>query len=88
MQNLNSRRFTLKALTAAVALTGLSALPSHAQTGGTIIHELSHFNVIAGTDDFAYGHTAAKQLALSNPAQARLNADSHEYFAENTPSLP
>jgi peptidyl-Lys metalloendopeptidase len=56
--------------------------------GGTIVHELSHFNVIAGTDDFAYGQTAAKNLALTNPAQARLNADSHEYFAENTPSLP
>ena len=56
--------------------------------GGTIVHELSHFNVIAGTDDFAYGQTAAKQLAISNPAQARLNADSHEYFAENTPLLP
>lgn len=56
--------------------------------GGTIIHELSHFNVVAGTDDFAYGQTAAKQLALTNPAQARANADSHEYFAENTPTLP
>jgi peptidyl-Lys metalloendopeptidase len=56
--------------------------------GGTIVHELSHFNVIAGTDDYAYGQTAAKNLAISNPAQARLNADSHEYFAENTPSLP
>lgn len=56
--------------------------------GGTIVHELSHFNVVAGTDDFAYGQTAAKNLAISNPAQARLNADSHEYFAENTPSLP
>jgi peptidyl-Lys metalloendopeptidase len=55
--------------------------------GGTIIHELSHFNVIAGTDDYAYGQTAAKQLAISNPAQARYNADSHEYFAENTPAL-
>lgn len=54
--------------------------------GGTIVHELSHFNVIAGTDDLAYGQTAAKQLALSNPAQARMNADSHEYFAENTPA--
>ncbi len=54
--------------------------------GGTIIHELSHFNVVAGTDDLAYGQTAAKQLALSNPAQARMNADSHEYFAENTPA--
>lgn len=56
--------------------------------GGTIVHELSHFNVIAGTDDYAYGQTAAKNLAISNPAQARFNADSHEYFAENTPSLP
>ncbi len=56
--------------------------------GGTIVHELSHFNVIAGTDDFAYGQTAAKQLALTNPAQARMNADSHEYFAENTPAQP
>ena len=56
--------------------------------GGTIVHELSHFNVIAATNDYAYGHTAAKQLAISNPTQARMNADSHEYFAENTPLLP
>ena len=44
--------------------------------------------MIAGTDDYAYGQTAAKQLAISNAAQARFNADSHEYFAENTPNLP
>jgi peptidyl-Lys metalloendopeptidase len=56
--------------------------------GGTIVHELSHFTVIAGTNDYAYGQTLAKQLAINNPAQARFNADSHEYFAENTPSLP
>ncbi len=56
--------------------------------GGTIIHELSHFNVVAGTDDFAYGQTAAKALAISDPAKARFNADSHEYFAENTPGQP
>ena len=56
--------------------------------GGTLIHELSHFNVIAATDDFAYGQTAAKALAISNPQQARDNADSHEYFSENTPVLP
>ena len=56
--------------------------------GGTLIHELSHFTVIAGTDDFAYGQTAAKQLAITDPAKARFNADSHEYFAENTPSTP
>jgi peptidyl-Lys metalloendopeptidase len=55
--------------------------------GGTLIHELSHFNVIAGTDDYAYGQSAAKSLAISNPTQARNNADSHEYFSENTPAL-
>lgn len=55
---------------------------------GTIVHELSHFNVVAGTDDWAYGQSACKSLATSNPSRATDNADSHEYFAENTPSLP
>lgn len=55
---------------------------------GTIVHELSHFNVVAGTDDIVYGQSGAKSLALSNPSQAIQNADSHEYFAENTPALP
>ncbi|ACA85799.1 M35 family metallo-endopeptidase [Shewanella woodyi] len=55
--------------------------------GGTIIHEMSHFNVVAGTDDIVYGQSGAKALAISDPAQAIQNADSHEYFAENTPNL-
>jgi peptidyl-Lys metalloendopeptidase len=55
---------------------------------GTLVHETSHFTVVAGTQDYAYGQSAAKSLALSNPAQAIMNADSHEYFAENTPALP
>ncbi|KAG9104227.1 hypothetical protein FRC06_004444, partial [Ceratobasidium sp. 370] len=54
---------------------------------GTIIHEATHFTKIAGTDDYAYGHKGAKALAKSNPAQAVMNADSHEYFAENTPRI-
>lgn len=53
--------------------------------GGTIIHELSHFNVVAGTDDIVYGQSGAKNLADRNPKRAIKNADSHEYFAENTP---
>ncbi len=53
---------------------------------GTIIHELSHFDVLANTDDVAYGQTAAKSLATSNPTKALKNADSHEYFSENTPA--
>lgn len=56
--------------------------------GGTIVHETSHFTVVAGTDDVAYGQTAAKSLAITDPAKAIQNADSHEYFAENTPAQP
>ena len=56
--------------------------------GGTLIHEMSHFNVVAGTDDWAYGQTEAAALAASDPAKALDNADNHEYFAENTPALP
>lgn len=53
---------------------------------GTLVHETSHFNVVAGTDDWAYGQTAAHNLATSNPTKAVDNADNHEYFAENTPA--
>jgi peptidyl-Lys metalloendopeptidase len=55
---------------------------------GTLIHEMSHFTVVAGTDDWAYGQTNAKSLAISDPNKAIDNADSHEYFAENTPAQP
>lgn len=53
---------------------------------GTLIHEMSHFNAVAGTDDHAYGQSAAKSLATSNPDLALDNADNHEYFSENTPA--
>jgi len=52
---------------------------------GTLIHEMSHFDVVAGTDDVVYGQAGAKKLALRQPTKAVKNADSHEYFAENTP---
>jgi len=53
---------------------------------GTLIHEMSHFTVVADTDDHAYGQGLAQSLAISNPTLAIDNADSHEYFAENTPA--
>jgi peptidyl-Lys metalloendopeptidase len=53
---------------------------------GTIVHETSHFTVVAATNDFAYGQSAAKALAINDPNKAAGNADSHEYFAENTPN--
>ncbi len=52
---------------------------------GTLVHEVSHFNVVAGTDDHAYGQGDASNLANTNPTLAVDNADNHEYFAENTP---
>jgi peptidyl-Lys metalloendopeptidase len=52
---------------------------------GTLVHETSHFTVVAGTNDNAYGQTACKKLATKNPNKAVDNADSHEYFAENNP---
>lgn len=53
---------------------------------GTIVHELSHFNAVAGTDDLGYGQSNARNLASTDPLKALNNADNHEYFAENTPS--
>ena len=52
---------------------------------GTLIHEMSHFDVVAATDDFVYGQSGAKNLAITDPNKAVNNADNHEYFAENTP---
>jgi peptidyl-Lys metalloendopeptidase len=55
--------------------------------GGTLVHEMSHFNVVASTDDWVYGQSGAANLAITDPAKAIDNADSHEYFGENTPAL-
>ena len=55
---------------------------------GTLIHEMSHFTVVAGTDDWVYGQGGAQNLAITDPDKAIDNADSHEYFAENTPYQP
>jgi len=55
---------------------------------GTIVHEVSHFLDVAGTGDYAYGHLMAQDLAKATPEYAVTNADSYEYFAENTPFLP
>jgi peptidyl-Lys metalloendopeptidase len=49
---------------------------------GTLVHENSHFTVVAGTQDYAYGTSACQNLANTNPTRAVANADSHEYFAE------
>ena len=55
---------------------------------GTVVHEASHFNDIAATDDWVYGQAGARSLASTNPARAVDNADNHEYFCEQFPTAP
>lgn len=55
--------------------------------GGTLLHEMSHFDIVAGTDDHVYGQQGAAELARTAPQRAINNADSHEYFGENAPPL-
>ena len=64
----------------AAAVTGTDS------RGGTLLHELSHFDVVAATDDHVYGQAGAAELARTAPERAINNADSHEYFGENTPA--
>jgi peptidyl-Lys metalloendopeptidase len=49
---------------------------------GTLIHETSHFDIVAGNDDYVYGQSSCKKLASRDPNRAVFNADSYEYFAE------
>jgi peptidyl-Lys metalloendopeptidase len=55
--------------------------------GGTMLHEMSHFDIVAGTDDHIYGQQGAAEMARTAPQRAINNADSHEYFGENAPPL-
>lgn len=66
----------------------LAPLAGTDSQGGTLIHEMSHFNVVASTDDYVYGQAGARNLAITNPDEAIMNADNHEYFAENNPFRP
>jgi len=60
-----------------------SSSTGYDSTGGTIIHELAHFKVVAGTDDHEYGQTSTKKLAKNSPSKAIANSDNLQYFAES-----
>lgn len=64
------------------AATGSHQFNSQA---GTITHETSHFNNVAGTDDIQYGVAPCKRMANDNPNNCVKNADSHEFFQEMNP---
>jgi hypothetical protein len=46
-----------------------------------IVHEMSHFRTLCGTQDYTYGTASCLSLARSNPSQASHNADNVCYFA-------
>jgi len=48
----------------------------------TIVHEMSHFDTLGGTDDYAYGKSACLNLAKTSPTKASHNADNVCYFAD------
>jgi peptidyl-Lys metalloendopeptidase len=52
---------------------------------GTLIHEMSHFNNVAGTRDVTYGISNCRTLARNNPAQAITNADNYCFYTDSCP---
>ncbi|CAE6511817.1 unnamed protein product [Rhizoctonia solani] len=54
---------------------------------GTLVHEQSHFDANGGTQDYAYSKSDCRSLARRTPETAVMNADNHEYFAENDPNV-
>lgn len=54
---------------------------------GTLIHLLSQFTDLAGTESYAFGTDAAKSLAVTQPQFSVKNSDNFEYFFENTPAI-
>jgi peptidyl-Lys metalloendopeptidase len=48
----------------------------------TLVHEMSHFNNVAGTQDYQYGITNCQNLARNNPAQAVANADNYCFYTD------
>ena len=50
---------------------------------GTIVHEVSHFLQVAGTEDHCYSRLDCSTMARSDPRRAIENADSYQYFTED-----
>jgi hypothetical protein len=60
-----------------------SAASGNGTRAGTIIHEVSHFTIVAGTDDFCYSREVCTKMAIDTPQEALRNADSYQYFVED-----
>ena len=49
---------------------------------GTLVHEMSHFDHVGRTQDYAYDQASCRRLAARNPHRALRNADNFEYYLE------
>jgi len=50
---------------------------------GALVHEMTHFDVLAATEDGCYGRSQCAFFAESQPRRAYDNADAYEYFVED-----
>jgi len=50
---------------------------------GTIIHEVTHFNVVANTEDNCYSRDVCSAMAQRDGPAALENADSYQFYAED-----
>ena len=55
---------------------------------GTIIHEISHFEVVASTEDECYTRIICMDMARTGPLLAINNADSYQYYSEDVALNP
>ena len=72
--------FTLPPLTALAPGTRRS---ENGTREGTLVHEISHFTRVAGTEDHCYSRPECQRMARNNPLRAIDNADSYQYFTED-----
>jgi peptidyl-Lys metalloendopeptidase len=54
---------------------------------GVLLHEISHFKVVAGTDDMTYLPVHSRLMAQYAPDKAIQNANNYRFYAENDPSF-
>jgi hypothetical protein len=64
-------------------LTFDSVTEGNGTRAGTLIHEVSHFTVVADTEDICYSRGDCTEMALDDPLGTLINADSYQYFAED-----
>ena len=50
---------------------------------GTIIHEISHFNIVGRTEDNCYSREYCAEMATGNAYAVVRNADSYQYYTED-----